>query len=477
MSVTLTRQELYDRVWAEPVDTLAKEYGLSNVGLGKACRRHNIPVPPRGYWARKAAGQKLRRPALPPAKDGVESVTLLGSDRPDPSQYEQERDAHPLIAFEFEPENKIVVPDDLRVRHPAIGQTKAYWAAQKRGDVDNQLPRLNISVSTATLPRAFRLLQALFDALEQRGHKAAATKEGKMILTVLDETLDVSLREPSKQVRHVPTPKEIADAKRYSWMRPAPYDLVSSGTLVLNIENVWGIRHSWKDGKTQRLEDVLNDVVVGLIEGALQKKAQREERERERLKQEELERQREAARQHARHERAKVRRLERLREATVEHQRLREFVAQLHEVVGAVDPDTELGRWLSWADDHVRRLDPLTPFREPSATIRVYYLTSGYAVPKILEAGFTDSDSEHGEDKELPASVTLTDVPMTRNGHDEARLTVDIPEAAVLPYEWITESRTHRRFSVPAAVVNKHGRVSREDEDYTTAGDAGRCVR
>jgi hypothetical protein len=83
----------------------------------------------------------------------------------------------------------------------------------------------------------------------------------------------------------------------------------------------------------------------------------------------------------------------------------------------------------------------------------------------ILEGGFTDRDPEHGEDKELPAGVTLTDVPMTRNGYDEARLTVDIPEAVVLPYEWITESRSHRRFSVPAAVVNKHGRVSKEDED------------
>jgi hypothetical protein len=58
MSITLTRQELYDRVWTEPVDTLAKQFGISNVGLGKACRRHNIPVPPRGYWARKAAGLK-----------------------------------------------------------------------------------------------------------------------------------------------------------------------------------------------------------------------------------------------------------------------------------------------------------------------------------------------------------------------------------------------------------------------------------
>ena len=53
---------------------------------------------------------------------------------------------------------------------------------------------------------------------------------------------------------------------------------------------------------------------------------------------------------------------------------------------------------------------------------------------------------------------------MTRNGYDEARLVVDIPEAVVLPYEWITESRNHRRFSVPAAVVNKHGQISASDE-------------
>ena len=468
MSVTLARQELYDRVWAEPVDTLAKEYGLSNVGLGKACRRHGIPVPPRGYWARKGAGQNLRRPRLPAAKDGRESVTLWGAGRAAPLREEEEDAVHPLIAFESEPQNKIQVPDDLRVRHPAIAQTKAYWAAQKRREVpygDNELPRLNINVSKETLPRALRLLQALFNALEQRRHTVAATKEGKTVLTVLDEAFEISLREPSKQVRHVPTSKELADAKRYSWMRPAPYDLVSSGTLVLNIEHVWGTRHSWKDGKTRRLEDALNDVVVGLIEAALQKKAQREERERERLRQEELERQREAARQRARQERARVPRLERLCEATNEHQRLRAFVDKLHDVVGSVAPDSELSRWLSWVDSHVSRLDPLTRFREPSPMIRLYYLTSRDVAPKIFEAGFTDRNPEYGEDKELPASVTLTDAPMTRNGYGEVRLVVYIPEVIVLPYEWITESRSHRHFSVPAAVVNQHGRVSKEGGD------------
>lgn len=467
MGMTLTRQELYDRVWAEPVDTLAKEFGISNVGLGKACRRHNIPVPPRGYWARKAVGQKMRQPLLPASKDGDETVTLLGSPPPGPPADEQRRTAHPLIEFEMQPENKIMVPDDLRVRHPAITQTKEYWAAQKRGEVkydDNKLPRLNINVSKAILPRAFRLLQALFAALETRGHNVSATKEGKTILTVLDEPLDVSLREPSKQVKHVPTAKELADAKRYSWSRPIPYDLVSSSALVLNVENVWGVRHTWKDGKTQRLEDILNEIMIGLLEAAFQKKAQHAAQERQRLKAEEAERQREIARQRQRLERARVRRLERLKTATDEHRQLRDFVSELHAMVGSVDLETEMGRWLAWADDHVRRLDPMTPFREPQAAIRLYYLTTGSAVPRILTEGLTDRDPEYGEDKELPASVILTDVPTTRNGYDEANVSVDIPEVVVLPYEWITETRSFRRFSVPAAVVNAHGQVSALEE-------------
>jgi len=33
--------------------TLAQEFGISDVGLAKVCRKHNIPVPPVGYWRRK----------------------------------------------------------------------------------------------------------------------------------------------------------------------------------------------------------------------------------------------------------------------------------------------------------------------------------------------------------------------------------------------------------------------------------------
>src|SRR5262245_33449969 len=98
MSVTLTRKELYARVWEEPVDTLAKRCAPSIAGPGRAGRRHDLPVPRRGYGARRAAGKTPRRPPLLPAKDGNESVTLLGSDRPDTPSGEPDHAVHPLIA-------------------------------------------------------------------------------------------------------------------------------------------------------------------------------------------------------------------------------------------------------------------------------------------------------------------------------------------------------------------------------------------
>jgi len=56
---TLTREALYERVWAEPMSILAPKLGLSDVGLKKTCTRLRVPTPPRGYWAKLASGQRV----------------------------------------------------------------------------------------------------------------------------------------------------------------------------------------------------------------------------------------------------------------------------------------------------------------------------------------------------------------------------------------------------------------------------------
>jgi hypothetical protein len=49
------REDLYEKVWRMPVRLAAREYGVSDVAIGKVCRKLYIPVPGRGYWAKRAA--------------------------------------------------------------------------------------------------------------------------------------------------------------------------------------------------------------------------------------------------------------------------------------------------------------------------------------------------------------------------------------------------------------------------------------
>ena len=59
------REKLYKQVWERPVSSVAKEYGVSDTAIAKACRRLCIPLPPRGYWAKVRAGQSPDIPDLP----------------------------------------------------------------------------------------------------------------------------------------------------------------------------------------------------------------------------------------------------------------------------------------------------------------------------------------------------------------------------------------------------------------------------
>lgn len=69
--ITLSRSKLYELVWSRPVTELAVEFGISDVAPAKRCQYIKIPLPPRGNWARVAAGRTrhrlaadIRNPAL-----------------------------------------------------------------------------------------------------------------------------------------------------------------------------------------------------------------------------------------------------------------------------------------------------------------------------------------------------------------------------------------------------------------------------
>src|SRR5262249_23195009 len=91
---SFTRRQLYELVWKEPIQKIAPKFGLSDRGLAKLCERHGVPTPPRGYRARKQAGQKTPKAPLielegsrvredyPIAK--IKSVPLATDEQPNP---------------------------------------------------------------------------------------------------------------------------------------------------------------------------------------------------------------------------------------------------------------------------------------------------------------------------------------------------------------------------------------------------------
>lgn len=68
----VSREQLYEEVWAEPMTTVALKYEVSSSFLARICTRLNVPRPQRGYWAMYATGKRPKQPPLPVAHPGGE---------------------------------------------------------------------------------------------------------------------------------------------------------------------------------------------------------------------------------------------------------------------------------------------------------------------------------------------------------------------------------------------------------------------
>ena len=117
----LEREPLYAEVWAEPVRTVAQNCGTTDVGLRKICDELGVPIPPRGYWAKVAAGKKARVRPLPDKHDGqTRYVRRVWVDEKAP---EREKRVAVLLAERRPAEwPAVVVPPTLIGYHAVIAR-------------------------------------------------------------------------------------------------------------------------------------------------------------------------------------------------------------------------------------------------------------------------------------------------------------------------------------------------------------------
>jgi hypothetical protein len=125
-----TREEFYDLVWSKPMTHLAREFAISDVALHKICRRHDIPNPPLGWWAKKDAGKTVKQTPLPMAKAGTaDKITIADADlsRESPTLATARERARILASHGG--------GDDAGSPHPIVDRTLAKLRKMKPSDI------------------------------------------------------------------------------------------------------------------------------------------------------------------------------------------------------------------------------------------------------------------------------------------------------------------------------------------------------
>lgn len=344
------RDELFKRVWDTPMARLAREFGLSDVGLAKICKRMGIPRPPRGYWARLEAGKVTQKPMLGKLPEGCVDHAVI---RPSPES------VYPVQKVEVE---KIPVPSGLNDPHRLTSKSMASFEKGKPDEKGVVLPRnkysYDIRVTRESLDRAHLVMDTLVKALEERGYPVKLTGEhkGRSVVTVDDESFQFGITEKIRRSTHKLMPEERAKTVRYYWEIPR-YDYHPTGQLALRIFNAfYGVRQQWSDGKIQKIETCLGEFIEGLRIAAEREKERRAENERRRIAWQEEERRRAEIRRLEDIEKRKADKLLKDVDGWATARRIRAYITELESKHSDVEGVPE---WIEWARAYADKIDPI----------------------------------------------------------------------------------------------------------------------
>lgn len=378
MARVFTREEFYELVWSKPMTHLAKEFAISDVALHKICRKHGIPNPPLGWWAKKAAGKKVKQTPLPEAKAGTsDKITIAGADLSrESSTLTTAREQARILASEGG-------DDQVAPHHPIIDRTIAKLSKEKPSDIGLVAVGggglIKCEVAQKSVDRLAVILPRIVRAASLQGFQLIVG-ESSAHFKSKTEVIGISISELVRREKHVLSDSERAKeeawqrkrdlaARRNAWdavfidkPRFPEWDYHPTGQLSFELEQVYVFgrgtapRRSFRDAKIQRLENMASEIGVGLAVLATAKTEQRLRREAEQRRAEEEQQRRERA--------ARIKHIEDRRTAGLgailteldEFDRLRRLIVMLATEIPA-DPTPRLSTFLAWAKEHLAKCE------------------------------------------------------------------------------------------------------------------------
>jgi len=395
------RNELYKAVWERPATEVAKEYGVSSVALSKICRSMNVPIPYRGYWAEVRAGKEASIPELP-TFEGVETKPVGGHRE---FQFQTQEVMIPNdsehLAFLSEQDKQQVLtacrsislptPDMQPLRKITAYKPRILEWNKKHGkeemsskgpkDFSEKPPFLAGVISEESLPRIFRILDAIFRQVEILGGKI----NSDLSMTIRGETVVFTIVESQDTLPHTITKKEaelklryIDDKRRGHAYGREPtfrkYDYVFNGKLRITVHKS---RH-YRDSEKEKVEDRLGDILIDIFEEsevvriariaaeaeAREKELRRQEEERKRREEERI---REEKRERYNKEIKKVRALANEAEDY-------DIACKIRAYITAVSRESDLDDisrdWVLWASQKADWFDPTIAREDEALGIR-----------------------------------------------------------------------------------------------------------
>lgn len=341
------RTRLYRQVWSIPGSQLAILYGISDVGLAKVCKRYLIPRPPRGYWARRAAGQNVQRPPLPKASQSLRTVYLKGWNMSDETIRQfaagQGNPAPATASF----------PAGLPA-HPLVAATKAQLSGLKpdhegrlRTDPSNAL---NLRISPLLIDRCLVVMDMLVKRWEANGGtvRVGAGRGG--------ENTALAIGPDEFYV-------EVVEAVDESKPLTGPTRLSGRLTLYVKGDDRREFRRRWADTKTQRLERMLSPLIETLSTVLAVIKAERLDTECIQRQNEKLEARRKADATRASREFYWRQELMELVSRWHAARQVRAYVDDLTRSVEAgrwrVNDEEAFSTWIDWARRYADSIDPI----------------------------------------------------------------------------------------------------------------------
>jgi hypothetical protein len=377
------RDELYKDVWSRPLTALMSKYGVSAVAIGKTCRKLEVPLPGRGYWAKKANGHPVAQKPLPKVHEIRRIERYQRPPEPEPPAKptpKPEFPVEPEDRADIEDINRMLMSGDFAVKKPRKALLHPLIVAARnmlrQGFVFKgiaQEPRdelcVDIRVSKGALSRALAIFASVIAVLEDHGMKIevrwadqpyGGARSCETTARIFGERIRFGLTERIHRVRMldpsaIPTP---SGRPRYM------YRYEPTGELSIHIHSdTKHFESSWHDREERKIESTIPEFVASLMKVGVEHRRRTAIKNQEQFFQNlrwkelgQLKAQIEA-------EEARIQRLQKNAENWHRAKQIREYVfarvEQMCEKGKPLGPKTALGRWAVWALQQADRIDPL----------------------------------------------------------------------------------------------------------------------